>query len=279
MKKIITLTTIPTRLQSKYGYDIKYCLDSLIEQNHDDYEIHLNVPFIFSRTGEKYIIPDWMENYTSNDKFKLFRTNDYGSATKLIPTLERTEGNDIIVVVDDDIVYHPEMLNEHIKNREMWPEYVVGYDGMRSRNNDGSFSTYFRDSRDYYFTANKRNSLVDIMQHYKSVSYYRRFFESDFMSFWNEYGVWCDDKVMSAYFSMKKRGRLVTYFEGDPTYNSHEEWMAGIRHTFPILKHTQHETDEGCNLNRSDNLEEDNIKINSLYKFIDNSYQGQQWTV
>jgi len=279
MRKIITLTTIPTRLQSKYGYDIKYCLDSLLEQNHEDYEVHLNIPYIFKRTGEEYIIPDWMENYTNNDKFNLFRTEDYGSATKLIPTLERTEDEDIIVVVDDDIVYHPEMLNEHVNNRITWPEYVVGYDGMRSRNNDGTFSGHFRDSRDYYYTANKRNALVDIIQHYKSVSYYRRFFESDFMDYWNEYGVWCDDKAMSAYFSMKKRGRLVTYYDGDPDFNTHEEWLAGIRHTFPVVKHTQHETDEGCNLNRSDNLEEDNLKINNLYKFIDNSYQGQQWTI
>jgi hypothetical protein len=280
MKKIITLTTIPTRLQSKYGYDIKYCLDSLIEQNHDDYEIHLNVPFIFSRTGEKYIIPDWMENYTSNDKFKLFRTEDYGSITKLIPTIERTkDDNTIIIVVDDDMVYHPELINEHIKNREKWPNYVVGYDGMRSRNVDGTMSNYFGDSRDYYFSSLKRNSLVDITQHYKSVSYLRKFFESDFMDFWNEYGVWCDDKTISAYFAYKKRGRLVTYFESDPDFNTYDEWLSLLRKTFPIEKQTQHDTDEGCNLNRSEDNHEDNQKINNLYKFIDNSYIGKNWQI
>ena len=58
---------------------------------------------------------------------------------------------------------------------------------MRSRNVDGTMSNYFGDSRDYYFSSLKRNSLVDITQHYKSVSYLRKFFESDFMDFWNEY--------------------------------------------------------------------------------------------
>lgn len=280
MRKVITLTTIPTRLRSKYSYDIKYCLDSLLEQNHEDYEVHLNIPHVFKRTGEEYIIPDWLENYNSNDKFNFFRTEDYGSATKLIPTLERTEDEDIIIVVDDDIVYHPEMLNEHIKNRITWPEYVVGYDGLRSRNNDGTFSDHFGNTRDYYYTANKRNALVDIIQHYKSVSYYRRFFESDFMGYWDEYGVWCDDKTVSAYFSMKKRGRLVTYFDGDSDFNTQEEWLEGTReNSFPVIKHTQYEPNEGCNLNRRDNLEEDNLKINILYKFIDNSYQGRQWTI
>ena len=64
------------------------------------------------------------------------------------------------------MVYHPELINEHIKNRTKWPDYVVGYDGMRSRNNDGTMSSYFGDSRDYYFSSLKRNSLVDIIQHY-----------------------------------------------------------------------------------------------------------------
>ena len=39
-KPVLTLTTIPTRLISDYGYDIKYCLESLLNQNYDDYEIH-----------------------------------------------------------------------------------------------------------------------------------------------------------------------------------------------------------------------------------------------
>jgi hypothetical protein len=86
MRKVITLTTIPNRLRSKYSYDIKYCLDSLLEQNHEDYEVHLNIPHVFKRTGEEYIIPDWLENYNSNDKFNFFRTEDYGSATNILKT-------------------------------------------------------------------------------------------------------------------------------------------------------------------------------------------------
>ena len=107
----------------------------------------------------------------------------------------------------------------------------------------------------------------------------KEFFEDDFNEFWDEHGTWCDDKSISAYFSMKKRGRLVTYFDGDPEFNSHPEWLAGIRHTFPVLKHTEHEAHEGCNLERADNDEEKNKKINDLYKYIDNSYQGKKWTI
>lgn len=280
MKIVITLTTIPERLKSNYNYDMRYCIESLLNQNYKgNYEVHLNVPHINNKTGKKYIIPEWLKNNNDN-RLKIFRTVDYGSITKLIPTIERIkDGNTMIIVVDDDMVYHPELINEHIKNREKWPNYVVGYDGMRSRNTDGTMSNYFGDSRDYYFSSLKRNSLVDIIQHYKSASYLRKFFESDFMDFWKEFGVWCDDKTISAYLAHKKRGRLITYFESDPSFNTFDEWLGILRKTFPIENHTQHNTNEGCNLNRSENNDKDNQKINKLYTFIDNSYTGKDWQI
>ena len=36
-KIVITLTTIPERLISQYGYDMKYCIESLLSQNYDEY--------------------------------------------------------------------------------------------------------------------------------------------------------------------------------------------------------------------------------------------------
>ena len=50
-KPILSLTTIPTRLVSDYGYDIKYCLESLLNQNYNDYEIHFNIPYVFKKTN------------------------------------------------------------------------------------------------------------------------------------------------------------------------------------------------------------------------------------
>ena len=52
------------------------------------------------------------------DKLKIFRTEDYGPITKLYPTVERiTNPDTIIVVADDDLIYHPEMLVEQVKNQ------------------------------------------------------------------------------------------------------------------------------------------------------------------
>ena len=187
---IITLTTIPTRLDSKHNYHMKYCIESLLNQSYTgSYEIHINIPHVYKRTGEEYIIPKWL-NLITDPKIKIYRTEDYGSITKLIPTLNRINRKDdrVVIVVDDDIVYHEDLIKEHVKNRENWPDYAVGYDGVRARDIDGTRSNFFKDTRDHYCTATGRNSLVDILQHYKSISYKRSFFGEDFCKFVDTYG-------------------------------------------------------------------------------------------
>ena len=54
---IITLTTIPSRLKvdSSYSYNMEYCIESLLNQTYTgNYQIHLNIPNIYTKTGEKY---------------------------------------------------------------------------------------------------------------------------------------------------------------------------------------------------------------------------------
>ena len=98
------LNLIGTRETSIYG-----------NQSFDDYEIHFNIPDENKLTKEKYIIPDWLLEYP---KIKIFRTEDFGPATKLIPTVERIVDNDtIIVVVDDDLIYHEQMLQAQVANQ------------------------------------------------------------------------------------------------------------------------------------------------------------------
>jgi hypothetical protein len=260
---IVTLTTIPSRLTNTYDDNIMSCLISLMNQSHSDYEIHFNIPYNLKHTGEEYFIPDKIYKLQS-DKFKIFRTDDLGPATKLIPTVERiTDPETIIIVVDDDIVYHEDLIKEHIQNRIKWPECPVGYDGMRSKD------SAFNDSRDYYFSGTHQNSRVDILQHYKSVSYKRKFFEDDFFDFVKENFSWDDDLMIAAYFSHKKRDRIVTYLETDPIFQTFDEWLIDVGTTFPMRRSTQHGSDEGCNNYRDGKVDD---RHQMLYKFIDNGY-------
>ncbi len=281
MKIILTLTTIPERLHSIYNYDMRFCINSLLKQNYKGaYEVHINIPNIYSKTGEQYTIPDWLQEI-KDIRLKVFRTEDYGSITKLIPTLQRSTNNDdIIIVVDDDMVYHSELINEHLNNRDKWPDYAVGYDGIRSRNTDGTFAHNFSDSRNYYFSATGINALVDILQHYKTISYKRYFFEDDFVEFIDKHGTWCDDTSVSAYLASKNRGRLATYYLNDKIFDNFDEYLSNLKHTFPITKYVEHGSQEGCNLAR---LETDNTvheKHTYLYtQYIDNSYIGKDWKI
>jgi hypothetical protein len=270
---VVTFTTIPSRLVSNYEFDIRYNLNSLLNQSYDgEYEVHLNIPYFCKKTDSEYVIPEWLtELESTNSKLKIFRTEDYGPLTKLLPTIERIEnGETIIIVVDDDLVYHENMVKEHVKNQLKWTDYPVGYDGMRSRNEDGTFSNYFGDTRDHYYSGTHRDARVDILQHYKTISYKRRFFGEDFKEFVEKYYTWNDDLFVSAYFASKKIDRYTTYYDDDLVYEGYEEWLNNVGKTFPLIQSTHHESIEGCNLFRKDN---DDDNSSQLYKFIDSGYQ------
>jgi|TARA_R110001632_G_scaffold199220_1_gene321681 hypothetical protein len=282
MKIILTLTTIPERLHNSiYNYDMRFCIESLLNQNYTkEYEVHINIPNVYSKTGEQYTIPEWLQEI-EDSRLKIFRTDDYGSITKLIPTLERlTNKEDVIIVVDDDMVYHQELINEHLNNQNKWPDYAVGYDGIRPKAVDGTPANYFNDNRDHYFSATGINALVDILQHYKSVSYKRYFFEDDFLEFIDNCGTWCDDTSVSAYLAYKKRGRLATYYSEDLVYDDYDTYLSNLKHTFPITKYVEHGSEEGCNLDRLKTDTTINEKLTNLYKlYIDNSYLGKDWKI
>jgi len=268
MQVVLTLTTIPSRLLQKYEDDIRACIESIVNQTYKDYEIHFNIPYTNKLTGEDYIIPEWLLEY---EKIKIFRTEDIGPATKSVPTIERiTDPEAIIIVCDDDLVYHEQMIEAHVENQKKHLENIIGYDGMRSRNEDGSFASNFNDHRDYYFTSQKMSSRVDILQHYKTISYKRRYFEDDFFQFIKDNYSWGDDLLLAAYFASKKRDRIVETHELIPDLSSYEIWsQQGGVSTFPVLRHTNHDSYEGCNIFRQTGVDDNHP---NLYKFIDQGY-------
>ena len=266
---VVTLTTIPSRLSFDDEQGIKMCINSIVSQSYDNYEIHFNIPYSHKFLNQNYDVPEWL---SSIDKIQIFRTEDHGPVTKLLPTVERlTDPEDIIITVDDDLVYHQDMVKEQINNQAKWPEYCVGYDGLRSRDDDGNFSRHFTDTRDYYYTSNYRNSKVDILQHYKTISYKRRFFEEDFFDFVTENYSWSDDLLISSYMAFKKRVRYATYHPDDEQFESYDQWIQrGGALTFPVIRSTHHEQLEGCNLFRNAQIIDD--QKNLYQRYIDKGY-------
>ena len=254
-KVIVTLTTLPSRIIQNYDEGIISNINSLLNQDYDgEYEIHFNVPKALKYTGEIYVIPDWIrELAATNSKFKLFENlEDYGTITKLAHTLRRvTDPEAIIIVCDDDLVYHPRMVAEQVKNQHKYENTAVGYDGSRAED-----PSVFPDIRNHYVVSIYKDVYVNILQHYKTISYKRKWFQDDFFTEFLGKS-WNDDILVSAYMGKHKIPRLVTFYEDEEKLITIEQWheKGGVL-TFPVIRHTSHEGEEGCFLYRRDKIDE-----------------------
>lgn len=206
-KVVISLTTIPERLSDKSEGGLLAVLESLLTQHYKGkYKVHLNIPHTYKIKPNKtqYVIPDSI--YKLKSKFSNFfikRCTDYGPPTKIIPTLKNINSPDtIIIVVDDDHIYHPEMINEHIKYMHRFPFSAIAWDGLNV------IGEKIGDIRDRFCSLIDRPAEVSIVQHYKSVSYRRVWFEEDF--FTDFVGkTRSDDILVSAYMAFKGINKIV----------------------------------------------------------------------
>ena len=217
-KIILSLTTIPNRLgATNHGYGLKPVLERLTSLSYPNYEIHLNIPHVNKKSGEEYILPEWIDEMNSNI-LKIFRCEDYGSITKLLPTVERlTNPDDIIITVDDDLNYMDGFIEYHLLKRELYPDCAIGFAGIGAIDHSCHFCT----------TVNK-DVRVKILEGYKTVSYKRGFFEDDFKEF--VLGNWNDDMIVSAYMGMKNIKKYVVNYDQDTDFNPRVE-------SFPVIGH------------------------------------------
>ena len=271
---IVTLTTVPERFTGTHSdsdLGMVSNIDSLLNQEFGgEYEIHLNIPDVLKYTGEAYIIPEWLlERERDYPKLKIFRgVEDLGPLTKLFHTVMRTTDPEaIIIVCDDDLVYDHRMVAEQVRNQENYVNTVCGYDGARADDahwmaKECSDDPLYFDVRNHFVASVYKDVPVNFLQHYKTVSYRRRFFGEDFPDFIKEFcnmetfAGWNDDITVGAY--MKKNGMksLVRCFEGEEKLLTIEQWneKGGVT-TFPVLRHIARGGEEGCFRYRRDNLD------------------------
>jgi hypothetical protein len=257
---IVTLTTIPSRLSAEYESGIKSNIKSLIEQDYDgEYEIHLNVPSVSKLTDEIYVVPQWMRDLSNGyPKFKIFEgLDDLGTMTKLVPTLKRViEPDAILIVCDDDLVYHPKMVEEQVKNQETYINTACGYDGSRCVD-----PTDFDDVRNTFVVSVYKDVYVKFLQHYKTISYQRYFFKDDLYEEFMD-ASWNDDVSFSAYMGKHGFKKLVRFYSNEEPLITIEQWRekGGVL-TFPVISHTTHEGIEGCNIHRNKNIDDNHMKF------------------
>lgn len=220
---IVSLTTVPNRLMEQKEYmGTRLGLKTILDQTNIDYHVHFNIPYTYKLTGESLVIPSWLEEYQSiYPRLEIYRTEDLGAITKIVPTLERlTDPEDIVIVADDDLFYMDGMVLAHMDARKKYPNVAIGFAGISAI--DGSC---------HFCTTVARDTRVKILEGYKTVSYKRGFFDLDefkqnFMS-----KSWNDDHTLSAYMGYKDIPKIVITYERDTDFTPRVE-------SFPVIGHT-----------------------------------------
>ena len=241
---IISLTTVPERLANTDEEGLKLVLKNLCEQQDDDYEVHFNLPEYHSVTKQEYIVPDWINDYKLKYKhFKVFRVEDIGPPTKFVPTIQRIQNPETIVItVDDDLVYHTEMVSEHRKYQSTLKDSVICYEGR------GCQIPLYNDIRDSWIICVTQVRETHGLQHYKSASYKVKLFTEDFYKYY--FGkTLSDDILVSRYFRDNRIKMYVVPFEKDiHLYETKELWdlNQGVV-SFPVLRYASSVPDTGCN--------------------------------
>ena len=251
-KVILTLTTVPNRLKNKSPYGFKAVIYSLMNQAYENFELHLNIPNINKKTGEEYIIPEWLKEidgmWVRRNRLRIYRTEDFGPITKLYPTVQRiTDQNTKIIVVDDDLIYDSRMIEEHLKLRKKNNDVVWAFAGIKALENH-QFAGI-----DRFVGAVNVDTRVSIVEHYKTVSYVRSMFGEDFNENFISKG-WADDELVSAYMGMKDIKKYVGSTEYIPKWETESEWRKyGVVESFPVVNRCSGVgTQDGCDLFRID---------------------------
>ncbi len=131
---IISFTTMPDRLHSKTFQKALCCM---LTQTQRAKEIRLNIPYKSKRTNKLYDIPNWLKE----TPITIIRCEDYGPATKYIPSLMEFKGRDqLILVYDDDSFMPPDLIETFSKLHFQKPNYCLTSEGRRVNEKISIFS-------------------------------------------------------------------------------------------------------------------------------------------
>jgi hypothetical protein len=117
---VVSLTSLPSRLPF-----IGTTMKSLLRQKRLPGRIRLNLPAFSKREQTAYAVPGWLKELQS---VEIVQCEDYGPATKLIPSLA-LEHDRKIVVVDDDRIYPANLIADLEAAAARLGDAAVGFSG------------------------------------------------------------------------------------------------------------------------------------------------------
>lgn len=127
MKIILSCTSIYSRLDMFY-----YCVQSLLNQTLKPDLFLINVSKeSFFKEGEIEEIPDWLKR----DDITINWVEDTRSYRKLIPALDYADQEDLIITVDDDVLYSKTLVEDLVEQGKKHPDKIVCGRGRQMKKN------------------------------------------------------------------------------------------------------------------------------------------------
>lgn len=114
---IVSMTTIPSRIGM-----MDTALKSLLDQTLPPSQIFINVPLYSKREDCAYEVPPYLENLAG---VTIKRCEDWGPATKLIPTLTEVAPDQAILVADDDRIYPRDLVETYERQLAKTPDVAL----------------------------------------------------------------------------------------------------------------------------------------------------------
>ena len=251
MKYIVSFTTSPSRIKK-----IKPMLDSILNQTKKPDLIILNLPKIFHRTKETYIIPE----FVSKSVFVNIIDIDYGPATKIVPAIKYLNDENYdkeetrIIYVDDDVRYPDKMI-------ESFDKTII------PRDNSVWAASGFIITEKKNIWIKRHNSNISIAEGYGGVCVKLKMFDDDFISYINKYtsinyldGRLSDDIILSNYYH-KKHNNNIKVVSLPGIYSLCYIWKTRSILNYGFLNDALH---LGANVGVSGN----NIRYKNVIKFL-----------
>ncbi len=118
---VVSLTTIPSRIGM-----LETVLKGLLDQKCAPAKVILNVPGYSKREECAYVLPAFLQGLKG---VEVHRCEDWGPATKVLPSLLRMEADQAVLVVDDDRIYPHDFVALADKYSQEMPDIALCFAG------------------------------------------------------------------------------------------------------------------------------------------------------
>jgi hypothetical protein len=204
---VVSLTTIPGREAL-----LERAIASLRRQSHRPDAIFLWLPV--ERFGAD-------QARTRFAGVEVRSGRDLGPAMKILPLLPVETGSDTLIIpVDDDIEYPPELIDKLARASVVFPDRAIGFTGwnaMKSADKTEQKTEVFHLNEDVACAA--MFQPVHVLEGYRGVAYRRGFFEADIFKHLAALDAFRfhDDILLSGYLASRGIARSVRWFGSSPS--------------------------------------------------------------